>query len=193
MSRAVWEDDTMDLPAILDEPIGFWDRAAILFIVVAFAAALVTGCYPRDAAAARPVVTGITVKHRPANSHQREMVTRVLHVGRRMGASRKVNIAAIETITVESKAQNLPYGHLDSLGLFQQRPSMGWGTPQQVMNPEHAARQFYLRAIRLDKKWPGLLTGELAQMVQASAHPSRYQLWAGEARHTYIRYLTLVG
>lgn len=197
MTRTAWEDDTLDMPAVVPNELTWWEKASFWFIVVCVISAFVAGCWPRETATAlgatppkpRPIVSRVTVKGTPADRHQREMITRVLDVGRRLHASRKANIAAIETITVESEAQNLPYGHLDSLGLFQQRPSQGWGTPAQVMNPEYASRSFYTRAIKLDRRWPGLSTGRLAQMVQRSAHPERYQIWAREARHTYIRYL----
>ena len=60
----------------------------------------------------------------------------------RHGASPKVRLAAFETAIVESGVHNLNYGDRDSLGVFQQRPSAGWGTPAQVTNVDYAATQF---------------------------------------------------
>ncbi len=95
----------------------------------------------------------------------------VYAVGRSLGATSKQMLAAFETAIVESRFQNLPYGDRDSLGVFQQRPSAGWGTPQQILDPFYAARKFFLAA----KKVPqGGTTGQLAQSVQISAFPERY-------------------
>src|SRR5690554_4501667 len=50
---------------------------------------------------------------------------------------------ALATAFQESKLRNIDYGHLDSLGLFQQRPSQGWGTVEEVMDPFHSINRFY--------------------------------------------------
>ncbi|WP_345005647.1 hypothetical protein [Streptosporangium album] len=52
---------------------------------------------------------------------------------------------AVATALQESGLRNLPHGHLDSLGLFQQRPSQGWGTREQILDPTYAARRLYKR------------------------------------------------
>ena len=52
-------------------------------------------------------------------------------------------LIALMTAAQESTLRNLEYGDRDSLGLFQQRPSMGWGTPAQVRDPAYAAAAFY--------------------------------------------------
>lgn len=67
----------------------------------------------------------------------------VVGVGRSMGMSDRDIIIALMAAYQESRLQNLDYGDRDSLGLFQQRPSAGWGSPQQIMNPTYAARKFY--------------------------------------------------
>lgn len=96
-----------------------------------------------------------------------------------MGASPKVLKAALEAGLVESNLRNLDYGDRDSLGVFQQRPSQGWGRPDQVTRPRYAARQFFKRAIPLRKQYGS--AGELAQAVQRSAFPERYDQRSADA------------
>lgn len=89
-------------------------------------------------------------------------------------------IVAIGTALQESGLVNL--GDLgssndhDSLGLFQQRPSQGWGTPEQVMDPVYASRKFYqkLTSAKLTG-WESMRLADAAQKVQVSAYPEYYQ------------------
>ena len=94
----------------------------------------------------------------------------ICSVARRLGASDKVLLAAYEAAIVESGVHSLPFGDLDSIGLFQQRDS--WGTYAQRMNPVWASEQFISRAIRQNEPW--MTAGQLAQDVQVSAFPERY-------------------
>ncbi|SDC54634.1 hypothetical protein SAMN05660690_1847 [Geodermatophilus telluris] len=97
------------------------------------------------------------------------------------GLPERAVVIALATAMQESTLHNLPYGDRDSLGLFQQRPSQGWGTPEQVQDPVYAAGQFYDRLVRV----PGWQTGELtvvADTVQRSAFPRAYQRWDGFAQ-----------
>ena len=80
---------------------------------------------------------------------------------------------AITTAIQESKLRNLQYGHADSLGLFQQRPSQGWGTPEEVTDPVHASESFYDALVQVDGWETGIVT-EVAQEVQRSAFPDAY-------------------
>jgi hypothetical protein len=83
-------------------------------------------------------------------------------------------VVALATAQQESGLRNLDHGDRDSLGLFQQRPSQGWGTEAQVQDPVYAAGQFYDRLVQV----PGWDTGRLtdvAQTVQRSAFPEAYQ------------------
>jgi hypothetical protein len=101
----------------------------------------------------------------------------ICSVARQLGASDKVLLAAYEAAIVESGVHSLPYGDLDSIGLFQQRDS--WGTFAQRMDPVWASRQFISRAIRQDRPW--MTAGQLAQDVQVSAFPERYDQRRGQA------------
>ena len=91
-------------------------------------------------------------------------------MARDLGASPKVLLAAYEAAIVESGVHSLPFGDRDSIGLFQQRDS--WGSYAQRMDPEWASRQFISRAIRQNESW--MSAGQLAQDVQISAFPERY-------------------
>ncbi len=83
-------------------------------------------------------------------------------------------VIALATAQQESGLRNIDYGDRDSLGLFQQRPSMGWGTEAQVQDPEYAAAKFLDRLVQV----PGWQTGRLtdvSQSVQRSGFPEAYQ------------------
>ncbi|MHB1740388.1 MAG: heavy metal transporter [Actinomycetes bacterium] len=80
---------------------------------------------------------------------------------------------ALATAIQESTLRNLDFGDRDSLGLFQQRPSQGWGTPAQIMDPVYAASRFYAALVRVPDYLRIPIT-EAAQSVQHSAHPQAY-------------------
>ncbi|SDG37325.1 hypothetical protein SAMN05216553_107402 [Lentzea fradiae] len=105
-------------------------------------------------------------------THDPDVIRTVHAVGLALDVSDKVMLAAFEAGWVESHMNNLPCGDRDSLGVFQQRPSMGWGTPQQVMDVSHAARRFFEAAVRADRA--DLTPGLLADAVQRSCCPERY-------------------
>lgn len=86
---------------------------------------------------------------------------------------RRAAVLALATAIVESGLRNLPYGDRDSLGLFQQRPSQGWGTAEQVLNPTYAANTFYDRLLAVPG-WQTMPPGVAEQAVQRSATPDRY-------------------
>jgi hypothetical protein len=81
----------------------------------------------------------------------------------------------------ESTLHNLAHGDRDSIGLFQQRPSQGWGTPAQLLDTAYASDAF-LRALSRVPGWESMPVGEAAQHVQHSATPNAYAKWEGEAR-----------
>src|SRR5690554_4916402 len=83
-------------------------------------------------------------------------------------------VVALAAAMQESGLRNLDYGDRDSLGLFQQRPSQGWGSPEQVTDPEYAASAFYRSLGRVDG-WEGMRVTDAAQAVQRSAYPEAYQ------------------
>lgn len=89
-------------------------------------------------------------------------------------------VIALATALQESTLRNLPYGDRDSLGLFQQRPSQGWGTPAQILNPSYATQAFYSHLVRVPNWW-SIPLWKAAQAVQNSGYPMAYQKWQQEA------------
>lgn len=112
-----------------------------------------------------------------------EQVARaVCAVGRRFGADSFVMLAAFETGIDESGMRNLPGGDLDSAGVFQQRPTQGWGTYAEVTDVYHAAASFFSRARANERPGSGQTPGQLAQSVQNSGTPLAYDPLEGAAR-----------
>ncbi|WP_163507071.1 hypothetical protein [Fodinicola acaciae] len=108
-------------------------------------------------------------------------------IGNQRGVDDRVRLAEFETAWVESHANNLPCGDQDSLGVFQQRPSQGWGTPDQVMDPVYATNKFLDYAIPNAANNPGWTAGQVAQSVQRSEFPDRYDQAEGTARDLIAR------
>ncbi|QOR69834.1 hypothetical protein IM660_14390 [Ruania alkalisoli] len=80
---------------------------------------------------------------------------------------------ALATVMQESRARNLDYGDRDSLGMFQQRPSQGWGSEEQVQDPHYATHAFYDALVRVDGYQDMEIT-VAAQEVQRSGFPDAY-------------------
>jgi hypothetical protein len=108
-------------------------------------------------------------------------VTTIAAVGKRLGLPDHAVTIALAAALQESRLRNLPYGDRDSRGLFQQRPSQGWGTAAQVMTPRYAAAAFY-QHLALVPGWPTLPVTVAAQQVQRSGTPNAYAAWELEAR-----------
>lgn len=115
----------------------------------------------------------------------------IIDVGRDLGVSDKGIAIALATAMVESWIRNLDWGDRDSLGLFQQRPSTGWGTATQVRHPRRAAAAFFggasdpngtrTRGLLDVPGWESMDFGDAAQAVQISAYPERYGPWEKKA------------
>lgn len=97
------------------------------------------------------------------------------------GMSPRAASIALATALQESKLRNITYGDADSLGLFQQRPSQGWGTREQVLDPVHASHAFY-DALEQVPGWEDGVITEVAQAVQRSAFPTAYAQHEWEGR-----------
>lgn len=100
---------------------------------------------------------------------------------KRLGLPDHAVTVALATALQESKLANLPAGDLDSIGLFQQRPSQGWGTPAELADPVYAATAFF-RALAKVPGWQALPVAVAAQDVQHSADGAAYGDWAEQAR-----------
>ena len=91
----------------------------------------------------------------------------------RRGLPPRATTIAIATAFQESKIHNIDYGDRDSLGLFQQRPSQGWGTRAEIMDPHHSIGAFYEALAKVDG-YESMVITEAAQRVQRSAYPAAY-------------------
>jgi hypothetical protein len=95
--------------------------------------------------------------------------------------SRAVTVAYAAALQ-ESKLQNLTYGDRDSVGIFQQRPSQGWGKPSQLENPVYATSKFF-GALTKVPGYQRLPVYQAAQAVQRSADGTAYQKFESLAAH----------
>lgn len=101
----------------------------------------------------------------------------IIIIGKEMQIPPRGWVIAIATALQESWLKNLPHlgekNDHDSVGLFQQRPSQGWGTPEQLQDPKYASRKFY-EALRQQDGWLTMPLTDAAQDVQGSAYPDAY-------------------
>jgi hypothetical protein len=139
---------------------------------------------PAAAAQLTPVGTSGPQGWMPITRAQYANATTIVRqvLARKMGV--RSAVIAIATAMQESRLLNLGYGDSDSLGLFQQRPSAGWGTAQQIMDPAYSANAFLTALQRHQLADPGWATQPLwatAQAVQASGFPSAYARWEAQA------------
>ncbi|KAJ1308727.1 hypothetical protein OPQ81_004418 [Rhizoctonia solani] len=103
----------------------------------------------------------------------RSVGTTIRSVARSRNASQRLMLALFEAAWVESHVNNLNCGDRDSLGVFQQRPSQGWCSPSSLcLDVKHATNAFIDKAVKVAK--PSMTPGQLAQAVQVSAYPDRY-------------------
>ncbi|MFD8012256.1 C40 family peptidase [Streptomyces sp. NPDC058955] len=93
-----------------------------------------------------------------------------------MNVSARGQVVALATALQESGLRNLTWGDRDSLGLFQQRPSMGWGTANEILDPVHASTKFY-EGLKKVSGWESLSITQAAQAVQRSGFPEAYAKW----------------
>lgn len=115
---------------------------------------------------------------------QRSVVRRALRVAKRKGASPRETKALVEALGVESNYRDVSHGDRDSSGALQQRPSQGWGSASESL--EKDVSQFLERARQANKG--GGSAGQLAQSVQRSAFPGRYDQRSGEAEGLLRRF-----
>ncbi len=139
----------------------------------------------------RPTRSACTIPTAPGTApvtlspEQAQNAVIITAVGVRRGMPDHAVTVALAAALQESHLLNLPYGDRDSLGLFQQRPSQGWGTAAQVLDPVYAAGAFYDHLVQVPG-WESLPVTEAAQLVQGSATPDAYARWEPEARSLAI-------
>ncbi|MEU7825909.1 hypothetical protein [Catellatospora sp. NPDC049133] len=104
----------------------------------------------------------------------------IIETGQKMGLPPRAWVIAVATAAQESTLRNL--GHLgdmndhDSLGLFQQRPSAGWGTPAEITDPVYSSKAFY-NGLKNVEGYDRMALTDAAQTVQVSAFPDHYAKW----------------
>ena len=127
----------------------------------------------------------------PLNDVRRSNATVIVNVGRDLGVPDYGIVIALATAMQESSLRNIDWGDRDSLGLFQQRPSTGWGSAEQIMDPVFASKAFYggpsnpnpgrTRGLLDYSGWQSMDLTDAAQKVQRSAYPEAYAKWEASA------------
>lgn len=122
----------------------------------------------------------------------------IIGIGRELGVPDRGIAIALGAALQESSLRNLGWGDRDSLGLFQQRPTAGWGTEAEVQDAGRAARAFYggrsdpnganTRGLLDIPGWQNLTFTQAAQAVQISAHPEAYARWENAATALLVTY-----
>ncbi|MFC5930140.1 LysM peptidoglycan-binding domain-containing protein [Cryobacterium melibiosiphilum] len=156
--------------------------------VIAAAAAAAAAEAAAAAAQAETAVAVTTVM----TDEMRQNAQTIVSVGRAAGVSDQGLVIALAAAAQESGLRNVDHGDRDSLGLFQQRPSIGWGTDEQVMDPTRASLAFFggagnpnpgvTRGLLDIPGWESMSVTDAAQAVQISAHPDFYAKWEASAR-----------
>jgi hypothetical protein len=122
----------------------------------------------------------------PMTSARMANATTIVREALRKHMGLRSAVIAVATSMQESQLLNLGYGTYDSLGLFQQRPSAGWGSASEIMNPVYASDAF-LNALRHyqanDSGWASQPLWQSAQGVQNSGFPYAYAQWETQAAH----------
>ena len=102
-------------------------------------------------------------------------------IAQERGMSPRATTIAIATAFQESKIRNIDYGDRDSVGLFQQRPSQGWGSVEQIMDPHYSIKKFYAALAKV-KGFESMEITEAAQKVQRSGFPGAYAQHESDSR-----------
>jgi hypothetical protein len=105
---------------------------------------------------------------------QARLTSIIVGVSVRRGLAPRAASIAMATVYQESGIRNLEGGDRDSVGLFQQRPSQGWGTPDQLQDPHYTSRKFYEALVKV-RGWESGDINDVAQKVQRSGYPEAYR------------------
>jgi LysM repeat protein len=116
----------------------------------------------------------------------------IIQIGRSLGVSDRGIVIALAAAMQESSLRNVNYGDRDSVGVFQQRPSAGWGTRSALLDVAHASRLFFggpsnpnkgkTRGLLDIAGWQSMSLTQAAQKVQISAYPNAYAKWEKSAK-----------
>jgi hypothetical protein len=173
-----------------------WRRPLIVLTVIAVLLAI--GAYAAYTAYQRFVVQVLTVPGCQAGTGDNAIAldfgqaadaATIAGVAVRADLSARALTIAYATAFQESKLENLSYGDRDSVGIFQQRPSEGWGTTAQLQDPAYAARAFFGALVKVPK-YETIPVYEAAQAVQKSAYGYAYQQYAPTGAQLATAYTT---
>lgn len=133
-------------------------------------------------------------KYSGLNSKQQENAKTIIAAGKASDVDSWGWTIALATAMQESTMNNINYGDRDSLGLFQQRPGTGWGTPAQITDPYKSSMAFYGTSDHTNnpglkdiKGWDKMPLTVAAQKVQRSGHPDAYAKWEPLARDIVLQ------
>jgi hypothetical protein len=121
------------------------------------------------------------------DTDQAPVAATIAGVAARMGLPAQALEIALATALQESKLTNLPYGDRDSVGVFQQRPSEGWGTAAELQDPEFASTAFFKALVKVPN-YLKIPQYQAAQDVQHSADGSAYAQWQSTAQQLTTSY-----
>ncbi|GAB3297583.1 C40 family peptidase [Parasphingorhabdus pacifica] len=116
------------------------------------------------------------------NEESLRITQRIIEIGKERGMPPRAWQIAIQAGKTESNLANLSHGHADSLGIFQMRPSMGWGSVSQVTDVDYQINKFF-DVLEEVPGWEDMRPGTAAQRVERSAFPQRYHKWEPMAAH----------
>ncbi len=156
-----------------------------MLLVLVVASALLVALLVRIGAGPLPDPESCTARvgdvEASLTTRQAENASLIAAVAVRRGLPARAASIALATAFQESKLENLPGGDRDSVGLFQQRPSQGWGTRAELLRPLYATNAFYDALVQVDGYQTMRIT-EAAQEVQRSGFPEAYEEHAEGAR-----------
>lgn len=118
----------------------------------------------------------VAVQVSDLDAEQRAIVDLIIAIGKQRGLPPRAWQIAIQAGMTESRLHNLNYGDRDSLGIFQMRPSQGWGSVAQVTDPVYQINKFYDVLLTVPN-WETRRPGDIAQAIERSAFPLRYHQW----------------
>jgi hypothetical protein len=155
-------------------------RGPVIFVVLVLLAVGVLYKW-NHTGPARVVQTTCSAGSYRITGEQAENAATIAGVASKLGLPNHAVTIGLATAFQESKMLNLTGGDRDSIGLFQQRPSQGWGTPAELHNPIYATTAFFKRMVEVPG-WKTEPVTDVAQAVQRSAAPDAYAAWEGESR-----------
>jgi murein DD-endopeptidase MepM/ murein hydrolase activator NlpD len=160
--------------------------AAAVVVCIGLPVVLVTAVFGGAGGGCATMPTSRTVQaaDRAWDAQQVSVAAVIVEVGRARAISRWGWVVALATAMQESRLRNLPHlgpdNDHDSVGVFQQRPSQGWGTVEQLADSAYQAGKFYDKLVIIPG-WQSMPLTRAAQAVQVSAYPDAYEKWTAPA------------